>query len=46
MEVIEIDICTMVATSYYIDENSPGDFREDFNNKKRRGIWGNFWENN
>ena len=44
MEVIEIDICTMFATSCYIDENSPGDFKEDFNNKRRRGTWGNLWE--
>lgn len=40
--VIEMEVHTVFATSCYIDDNSQGDFREDFN-KKRRGTWGNLW---
>lgn len=40
--VIEIGVYSMLSTSYYIDNNSQGDFREDFS-KKRRGTWGNLW---
>ena len=43
--VIEMEVHTVFATSCYIDDNSQGDFREDFN-KKHRGTWGNLWSEN
>ena len=43
--VREIDMCSMSSTSVYIDDKSPGDFKEDFSNKRRRGTWGNLWRN-
>lgn len=43
--VIEIDVFSMFSTSIYIDDKSPGDFKEDFSNKRRRGTWGNLWRN-
>ena len=42
--VIEIDMCSMSSTSVYIDDKSPGDFKEDLS-KRRRGTWGNLWRN-
>ena len=43
MDVIEIDICPIIATSLNIDSGSQGDYDEDFV-KEHRGTWGNLWE--
>ena len=43
MDVIEIDICQIIATSLNIDSGFQGDYDEDFV-KEHRGTWGNLWE--
>ena len=43
VNVVEITFCSMLSTSLNIDEQSQGDFEEDFAGK-RRGTWGNLWE--
>ena len=44
INVVEIDVCFMQSTSWLIDSDSQGNFREDFVRKRRRrGVWGDLW---
>lgn len=43
ISVVEVTICSVLSTSFNIDSNSRGDFREDFA-RKHRGTWGDLWE--
>jgi len=46
-EMIEVESIpsTVLSTSFYIVEDSQGDFKEDFV-VERRGTWGDLWEDN
>ena len=43
-EIVEIEvvICSMQSTSFQIDDDSQGDFGDDFV-RGRRGVWGDLW---
>lgn len=45
MTEVESIPSTVLSTSFYIVEESQGDFKEDFV-VERRGTWGNLWEDN
>lgn len=46
MEVIEVEIQQMIATSNFIDIDSgqQGEESEDFALERDRGVWGNLWD--
>lgn len=46
IDVIEIDCCMMLSASVMVDTQSQGDFKADFVKGKKRGTWGNLWEEN
>lgn len=41
--MMEMSESMMISTSTYLDGNSQGDFREDFQ-RRRRDTWGSLWE--
>ena len=43
--MMEMSESMMISTSTYLDGNSQGDFREDFQ-RRRRDTWGSLWEDN